>query len=42
MWDWVDAPIEPGSYDLQIIYRDKNGNVLLDLTLEGVLTVEIP
>ena len=42
MWDWVDAPIEPGSYDLQIVYRDKDGNVLLDLTLEGVLTVESP
>lgn len=41
-WDWKKAPIEPGTYALQVIYRDQNGNILLDLILEDVIDVVSP
>lgn len=41
-WDWSREPIEPGSYTLQVIYRDGDGGIQLHLTLEGALTVVAP
>ena len=41
-WDWSRQPIEPGSYTLQVIYRDGDGGIQLHLTLEGALTVVAP
>ncbi len=41
-WDWETAPIEPGAYTLQVVYRDQDGNILLDLILEDALTVVTP
>ncbi|MBQ4111882.1 MAG: hypothetical protein IJD38_03695 [Clostridia bacterium] len=41
-WDWSREPIEPGSYTLQVIYRDGDGGIQLNLTLEGALTVVAP
>ena len=41
-WDWSQEPIEPGSYTLQVIYRDGEGGIQLHLTLEGALTVVAP
>lgn len=41
-WDWSRAPIEPGTYTLQVIYRDGKGGIQLHLTLEGALIVVAP
>ena len=41
-WDWSREPIEPGTYTLQVIYRDGEGGIQLHLTLEGALTVVAP
>lgn len=41
-WDWSREPIEPGTYTLQVIYRDGDGGIQLHLTLEGALTVVAP
>ena len=41
-WDWSREPIEPGTYTLRVAYRDEDGNILQDLTLEGALTVFAP
>ena len=41
-WDWSRESIEPGSYTLQVIYRDGDGGIQLHLTLEGALTVVAP
>ena len=41
-WDWSREPIEPGTYTLQVIYRDGDGGIQLNLTLEGALTVVAP
>lgn len=41
-WNWETAPIEPGTYTLQVIYRGKDGSTLLELTREGILTVVAP
>ena len=41
-WDWSREPIEPGTYTLQVIYRDREGGIQLHLTLEGALTVVAP
>ena len=41
-WDWSREPIEPGTYTLQVIYRDGKGGIQLHLTLEGALIVVAP